>query len=74
MTLVAFESRLCSVVRSSMYPRPGNGLALWVRLYIVPGLPMQELNVGTVADLYKIFFLISDPYQMIITLYELNYV
>ena len=57
MTHEACESKLRSVVRSSMHPYPGKGWQSGVRSCIMPGLPanlVQELNVGTVVMSWSI--------------------
>ena len=52
MTHVACESKLRSVVTSSMHPWPGNCWQSGVRPRIMPGMPMrlvQKLNVDIVC-------------------------
>ena len=50
MNQIAYLSKLCSVVMSSMYPYRGNWVAMGHALCIMPRLPthlVQELNDGT---------------------------
>ena len=52
MTHVASQSKLLSVVRSSMHTWPGNWVAIGCEVVYDAWLPMhlvQELNIGTVA-------------------------
>ena len=71
MTHIACDSKLCSIVRSSMHPFPGNWVAIesGVQLCIMYGLPthlLQKLNVGTVLNSYMSGGLLANPYMLVV--------
>ena len=53
MTHVAYESKLRSVVRSSLHPCQNTGWQLGVRSCSMPKHLVQELIVGTVWEISK---------------------